>query len=181
VSEFEPQPEPIIVIPTLDDVPSYRAMHAQSWRDTYPNEAAGVSREWVEVRTAKWLTPDALADSKERVKKVLEDTAHQSLFVAKVGDVSVGMVHVSSFETGQMLEAIYVDKAHKGTGLGQKLLNEGLSHLDLTKPIELEVASYNEHAQGFYHKNGFEIVPGSEHLFAETMPVITMIRPGDTQ
>jgi ribosomal protein S18 acetylase RimI-like enzyme len=177
--ELEKQPAPVIEKVKISDIESYRRMQAASWLDTYPNEEAGVSYQWVKDRTDKWFTPEALEDSKVRVQKILDDSEHQFLYVAKVGDISVGVVHTTAIDGNQRLEALYVDKEYRGTGVAQDLVDEALNHLDLSKPIALEVISYNERAQRFYQKNGFDIKTGSEHLYAGVMPSIVMIRPGD--
>ena len=177
MSELQLQPTPVITPPTLEDVESYRRMQARGWLDAYPNEEAGVSQEWVEQITADWLTPEALEESRGRVAKILEDP-NSFLYVAKVGEDSVGMVNTTNVDGNQRLEAIYIDKNYYGTGLAQELLETGLSHLDLSKPVELEVIAYNDRAQAFYRRNGFEIVPGSEHFYKEVMPSLKMVRPG---
>ena len=54
--------------------------------------------------------------------------------------------------------------------------------LDLEKEYEsdavLEVVSYNQRAIRFYEKFGFEKVAGSERMYRDKMPVMTMIRKG---
>lgn len=171
--------QPAIVIPTLDDVESYRRMQAASWVDTYPNEEAGVPYEWVKAYTETWLTPEALAASRERVKGVLENP-NSTLLIAKVGNKSVGMINVTREEGEQELEAIYVDRDYHGTGLSQRLIDAAFATLDLTNPVKVNVVAYNKRAQGFYEKNGFVAIPGSEHLYKEKLPTIDMIREGDT-
>ena len=47
--------------------------------------------------------------------------------------------------------------------------------------VLLEVVAYNTRAIRFYQKAGFAIIDGSEHLFMDTMPVVTMIRKGGNQ
>lgn len=176
--ELDALPKPVIEVPTLDDVESYRRMQAASWLDTYPNVDAGVPLEWVKEQTDSWLTPEALEDSKGRVEKMLNNKEHQFLYIAKVGDKSVGMVNTTNFDGHQRLEALYIAKEYRGTGVAQELMDVALSHLDLDQPIVLEVIAYNERAQRFYQKNGFAIIPGSEHFYREIMPSLKMIRPG---
>lgn len=167
----------VIEKPTLDDVEGYRRVQARGWLDAYPNEEAGVSLEWVKQRTESWLTPKELELSRERVRAMLEDSEHQFLYVAKVKDQPVGMVCASKIDGNQRLEAIYIDKEYQGTGLAQELLDRGLANLNPKKPITLEVIAYNKRAQRFYQKNGFEIVPGSDHLYKDVMPSVVMVRP----
>jgi ribosomal protein S18 acetylase RimI-like enzyme len=163
---------------TIDDIPKMRIMHARSWRDTYPNEEHGVSKEWVEERTARWLTPEALEDSRVRFGPVYNDPRHFHRIALKDGQV-VGIVHGSKNDKGQHLEAIYIDKELYGTGLAKRLMEQVLEWFDRSLPIALEAVTYNERAKAFYRKYGFEEKTGSEHLFAEKMPVIVMERKGE--
>lgn len=163
---------------TLDDIVPLRTMHGQSWRDTYPSEGHGVSREWVEEHTAAWLTPEGIRDSIEHSQNIYGNPGHFHQ-IALSGNKVVGVVHASKLEGKQHLGALYVDAAYKGTGLAHKLMQRALDWLDLTKPVDLEVVTYNDRAKAFYKKYGFEEVPGTEELFAEVIPAITMVRKGD--
>jgi len=182
MSELEPIPRAIIQPATLDDIKGYRAVQARGWIETYPNEAAGVSLEWVKEQADGWMTPEALVNSRDRVAKILADPVHQPLYIAKAGEDVVGMIHGSNYEAfGQRLEALYVDKQYHGQGVAQRLVDQLFKSFDLTQPVTLEVISYNDRAIHFYQKNGFEIVPGSDFLYKDVMPSITMIRQGEPQ
>lgn len=163
---------------TLNDVVELRTMHAQSWRDTYPSEENGVSREWVEERTAAWLTPEGIQRAKEHFKGLLKSSDHFHQ-VALVDGKIVGMTHASKADGIQHLAALYVDKRYYGAGLAQILIENALAWCDLSRPVDLEVVTYNERAKAFYRKYGFEEKTGSEHLFAEKMPVVTMEKKGE--
>lgn len=163
---------------TLDDIVPLRTMHGKSWRDTYPNKEHGVSKEWVEQRTAAWLTPEGIAGSIEHSQAIYGKPEHFHQ-IALDGDTVVGIVHASKLNGKQHLAALYVDSAYKGTGLAHQLMQRAFDWFDLTKPVDLEVAIYNDRAKAFYKKYGFEEVPGTEELFAEVIPVITMVRKGD--
>jgi len=60
-------------------------------------------------------------------------------------------------------------------------MQEILDWADPHRPLELEVAAYNERAKAFYRKYGFIAVKDSQHLVHETIPVVTMTRKGDKQ
>jgi ribosomal protein S18 acetylase RimI-like enzyme len=165
---------------TFDDIPKMRAMHGQSWRDTYPSPENGVTQEWIEQRTADWITPDAIEQSQQHFKAIFGNPNHLHQ-VALNGDEIVGIVHVSKNDHGQHLEALYIDKGYYGTGLAQRLMDRALNWCDPSWMIDLEVATYNERAKAFYKKYGFEEKPGSEQKFADVIPVVTMIRKGDAQ
>lgn len=162
----------------LEDVPAMRKMHAKSWLATYPNDAAGVSREWVEERVAAWLTDEELAKSKEYFRDITQNPDH-FYRVARDQDRVVGLVHASRIDGHQELHALYIDEDYYGNGLAQELIDAALQHFDMSQDIELQVAAYNERAKSFYRKYGFEEVQGSETLFKEKIPIITMRRDGD--
>ncbi len=165
---------------TLEDLLPLRTMHGQSWRDTYPNEAEGVSRAWVEERTARWITPEGIAESKEKMKGTYGHPDHFNK-IALDGDKVVGVVHASRTTENQHLQALYIAKEYYGTGLAQQLMEAALKWIDPGRPIDLQVVTYNERAKAFYRKYEFEEVPGTEDKFAEVIPVITMERKGENQ
>jgi ribosomal protein S18 acetylase RimI-like enzyme len=152
-------------------------MHAQSWRDTYPNEEAGISKEWVNEWTAQWVTPESIEASKEYLKEALTSPLHLHRLAVVDGEV-VGLLHASKDEDKQSLDALYLDKAYHGNGLADTLMRLALEWLDPTLPISLEVATYNARAIAFYNRYGFGIQEGSEHMFRDKIPVITMQREG---
>ena len=168
-----------ILSPALDDIRSLTALWSESWRETYPNEAAGVSRDWVEQRTAKWLREENLAKRRQK----LDDDKNNPAILRRIakdqtGKV-VGLLRAERNEGRQYLHALYIHKRYYGSGLAQKLMEELLSWADIKRPIELEVATYNERAKAFYRKLAFNEVPGTKKLFADKIPVIQMIRKGD--
>ena len=160
-----------------EDMRYLRPMHGQSWLATYPSEEAGVSYEWVKLRTDKWREPEMMAQSIEILKNILNSPDH-FYRLAETKDEIVGLVHVKVNEDlTKELEAIYTLPATFGTGLGQQLMDAALEYIGST-PTTLKVANYNNRAIRFYEKNGFKKVEGSEELYAETIPMITMKREG---
>jgi ribosomal protein S18 acetylase RimI-like enzyme len=163
---------------TPEDIPRMRAMHGQSWRDTYPNDEHGVSKEFIEKRTADWVTPENLEKSKEFFKGIIGNPRHFHQIAVR-GDEIVGIVHASKTDEGQTLEALYVDKKYHGNGLARQMIEKALAWCDTGRPIDLDVVAYNERAKAFYQKYGFREKPGTEKMFAEVIPTITMEREGD--
>lgn len=166
-------PAPRIRPTALEDIPSLRAMQAASWRATYPNDAAGVTTDWVLRRTALWVTSEGYEKSRQHFKDVLNNQHHQHL-VAVVQDKVVGLVHASKIGGKHSLEALYVDSHYYGSGVAQQLMDRAMEWLGGAMPVSLEVASYNQRAIRYYEKNGFKKVESSRHLFADTIPVIEM-------
>lgn len=167
----------IIRAMTIDDVVSFRRMHAASWREYYANEAEGISQQWVEEETNAWFLPEQLDKSKEYFNGVLSDLEHQFVRVAVADGELVGFVHVSKHANFNELDGLYVDSAYHGSGLAQKLTKLAFAWLGEDKVIRLEAVRYNKRAIRFYEKLGFETVKGSDHLFRNAIPAITMEKP----
>lgn len=177
-SKYDNTKESIIRTGTLEDILGVRKIQANTWLEIYPNEKVGVSRKWIEEYTQKWFKPKNLEGSREYFKGVFGNPDHYYR-VASEGKEIVGQIHVSLVDGNQQFGSIYIDKKMRGTGLAQKMIDGAFEWLDLTKPIALEVASYNKRAIEFYRKNGFEVVEGSEHVFDDRIPTINMVRKGD--
>lgn len=163
-----------------EDAVGTRTMQAESWLATYPNEEAGVSYEWVKALTDSWLAADAFDRSRQILADVIGDTDMFYRLAESDGKV-VGFVHAAINDDGtKELEAIYTSPEVFGSGLGQQLMNladEWIGDMETT----LKVAKYNARAIRFYEKNGFRAVEGTEELYKEMIPIITMKREGDTR
>jgi ribosomal protein S18 acetylase RimI-like enzyme len=161
-----------------EDSASARAMQAESWLATYPNEEAGVSYEWVKNLTDSWLTAEHLDQSRQIFTDAINDPSMFYRLAENNGKV-VGFIHAATNDDGtKELEAIYTSPEAFGSGLGQRLMNvanEWIGGTDTT----LKVATYNTRAIRFYEKNGFRAVEGTEELYKEMIPIITMKREGD--
>ena len=163
------------------DAEAVIAMHDQSWLDTYPNDAAGVSHEWVKERVGKWRDPEKLEARRERIRQSGQGKDMIYRIAEDESGKVVGLISPYRNQETQRVGAIYVEKQYHGMGLAQKLMDEIIAWADPHRPLELEVASYNERAKAFYRKYNFKEIEHSEHAVHEVIPVITMIRKGDAQ
>jgi ribosomal protein S18 acetylase RimI-like enzyme len=171
-------PLPTITNASPDDVMDIIALQRQSWLDTYPNDVVGVSREWVQARVDSWTDLNKLA---RRIGKVEQAQNDPDLLYRVAKDDAgkiVGLSIAIRDDDTQVVGTIHVKKSYYGTGLAQRLMDEIIGWADETRPLELEVASYNERAKAFYRKYGFKEVKGSEALYGDVIPVVTMIRKG---
>jgi RimJ/RimL family protein N-acetyltransferase len=166
---------------TEADAEAIVAMHDQSWLDTYPNDTAGVSREWVKERIGKWQNPEKIEARRELIRRSGQGKATIYRIAEDEYGKVVGLISPYRDEKTQRVGAIYVDKQYHGTGLAQKLMDEIIAWADQSRVLELEVASYNERAKAFYRKYNFKEIEHSEHTVHEVIPVVTMIRKGDKQ
>ena len=162
-----------------EDAEAIIAMHAQSWLETYPNKEAGVTEDWVRERTDRWSTEENLEKRRDIIRRCKGNpNAFYRVAENDKGEI-VGMAAPFRNETVQRVGAINVKKSYQGTGLAQGLMDQIIEWMDTRRPLQLEVASYNERAKAFYRKYGFEEVSGSERISHEILPTITMERKGE--
>lgn len=163
---------------TLHTVEQATKMRLESWLETYTNEAAGVTREWIEARNKEQLSPEKVAARRERLAN-----PNGARWVAKdkEGNVIGAATPYRDDEGVQHVGSLYVDKRWHGKGVGGALMQKIIAWSDPTKPIELGVVAYNERAKGFYKKWGFEEIPNSSTLFDNKIPEVKMVRKGDKQ
>ena len=167
------QPSFTITRMTADTIDAANMMRLQSWLDTYVNDEAGVTREWIEARNKHQASDEVRARRLER----LNDPKCVGWVALDPAGTVIGSTTPYVDEDGrQHVGSLYVDKAWHGTGVGGALMQKVIDWCDLSKPIELGVVAYNERAKAFYRKWGFVEVPGSEKLFADTIPEVMMIR-----
>jgi len=166
---------------TSADAEAVTRMHVRSWIDTYPNVTAGVSQEWTKARTDAWLTPENFEKRRERIEEALH--SDDFLFLVAEDDEGEIIALASPFrnESIQRVGAIYVAKEYHGSGLAQELMNKVIDWADPHRPLELNVATYNERAKAFYRKYGFKEVENSEQKVHGIIPAVSMIRKGDKQ
>lgn len=178
--EREPKPKFYIEEMQAGDIEAATSMRHESWLDTYVNEAAGVTREWIEARNNLQQSEQKVTSRHDRF---IRGKAEGSLaaWVAKDEEGTIiGSTTCHIDEDGnQHLGSLYVDKHWHGKGIADQLMRQVLAWLDAAKPIELGVAVYNERAKAFYRRWGFEEIPGSETLFDDRIPEIMMVRKGD--
>lgn len=130
-------------------------LHCRVWRTTYAGlmPAEQLARLDPERFVANWQgrlaasDADGLGPDGDRVLI----GRHESDGV--VGFISVGPPREDEAPVGRQLWAINLDAAHQGTGLAQRLLDEGLG----VRPAYLWVARGNDRAIAFYERNGFAV------------------------
>lgn len=180
--EQEPQPKFTIEAMQPEDLDEATAMRRKSWLDTYVNEEAGVTREWIEERNHFQLLPENKELRKERFVKGVAAGNFAAWVARDAQGKIIGSTTPSIDSDGtQHVGSLYVDKDWHGTGVGAALMQKVIDWADPKKPLVLGVATYNERAKAFYKKWGFVEVEGSETLHDGKIPEIKMIRKGDEQ
>lgn len=173
--ERERQPQFTITEMTADTVDAASTMRLQSWLDTYVNEEIGVTREWIEARNERQMSDEVRA---RRLERLNDPNGVGWVALDGEGNVIGATTPYVDEEGRQHVGSLYVDKDWHGGGVGAALMQKVIDWFDSSKPIELGVVAYNERAKAFYRKWGFVEVQGSEKLFADVIPEITMIRGG---
>jgi len=126
----------------LDDVERLGALHSACWRELYPDVLTpAVLNE---------LSPAVMANY--WIKFVSRGGAYEQ-YVAVVGDEVVGFAGIGpgrepGYEEAVELYFIYVDPAHRRTGIGKQLLKTVQAHYTW-------LWSGNRTAQNFYKKARF--------------------------
>jgi len=158
------------------DIDAATEMRLQSWLDTYPNDVANVSREWIEQRNNEQRSDEK---KQARINRFLHENNVGWVAKDEHGSV-IGVTTPYIDEQGvQQVGSLYVDKKYLGLGVASELMKRVMEYFDTNKLIELSVVSYNERAKAFYRKWGFKEVPDSESLFDDKIPEIKMIRKAD--
>ncbi len=163
-----------IRIATVDDATAIAQIQNDSWLATYPNEAAGITREDlvgylgnIDARAFRW---------EGRLKK---GDPNIQISVLKQGDRVIGFCSVTKMPNVGHVDALYLDPEFSGKGMGGEALEEGLRWLGNDKPIELEVASYNSRAIRFYERFGFRkqgAVKPVDLRNGKEIPLMLMVR-----
>jgi len=168
--------------PTIEDVEGLLTMHVQSWFDAYPNESLGIDKSYIAKRMERLTSEKGRAKRAEIIRDAATNSNHYMQLARAKDGIVVGFVDAKIHDGIYELEGLYIDKSTYGSGLAHQLTDGALDFLGRDNEIRLTVVAYNARAQKFYHKMGFEIVEGSEHLHKDTIiPVVDMIRKGDTR
>lgn len=159
--------------PLPEDSPLLGKINADNWREVYPNEALGVTKEWV-YRVAKLR--ESAEKNKQRAEQITDSLHPDSLHFWKVACLPngqiIGFIQGRKKDGVQELHGLHIIKQYRGHGIGQDLMDTLLTWFDPAKPIIVDVASFNHKAILFYEKNGFELTGYTYHY--ELLPMIRM-------
>lgn len=175
--EFEAQPDFTIREMRLEDGEAVNSLLRELHVATYTNDELGVTADKLVARFERY-TPE---EWRKRLEQRLADDNNQSYVAVDGNDEIIGMVAPKIEDSGvHRLGALYVREDHHGKGVAGELMKKALAWLGAeNNQVELHVVAYNDRAKAFYRKWGFEEVPGSEALFDDLIPEITMVRqPG---
>ena len=146
--------------------------HVKKFQELTPDELYGIMKLRVDVFVCeqKCLAPELDGKDPEAVHVWFSDDDGVQAYLRVLAP---GAEHDEYPAIGRVLTS----KKMRGTGLGGKLLSEGIR---VTKEIYGDVPIYLEaqvYAAGYYEKQGFQIV--SEEFILDGIPHYKMIRPKD--
>lgn len=168
-----------IVEPAIEDAEDLVAMHGESWLDTYPNDEHGVSRAFIQETVESRGSEKGIDMRREYIKESHSNPNYYFRIAKNNTGKVVGFIDGRKGEENE-LSGLYIAKSEYGTGLAQQLCGGILEWFGSEADVYLTVVTYNGRAQKFYQKNGFEIIPGTEHFHKGTViPVVDMIRKGE--
>lgn len=174
--EHKPENEPALVnidLAVPEDAEEIVRIMKDTWRSIYASPKNGVSQAWLD-KTAKSFRP-------EYVVKKLEDNkdnpTHLFIVARNRSGKMIGFLQGIKKPRFNELRSIYLDVIDIGNGTGGKLMEYFLNWSDTDNPSQLEVASYNERAKGFYEHFGFTVTNEQIDKFLGVMPQTRMIRP----
>lgn len=140
--------------PTRSDTVAFSTLHADVWRATY--------RGLMDDAVLDALEPSAFAATWMAVGSGYDEGTipddGRGFWVATLGEEPVGFVFFGPGRdedppVERQLHALNVHPDHHGTGVAQRLLDEGLG----PGPAYLWVAEGNARAIRFYERNGFTL------------------------
>lgn len=169
------------VISDIDEIQKIRRI---TWLETYPNEKLGITKEILESEFSE--TPEEAVENRKRREGWFKDSSNYYL-MAKDGDNSVGFIICNKGPEYNRIMAAYVLPNYQRRGIGKMLMEKGLEWLGSNKDILVNVASYNQKAQEFYRKFGFELT-GKDVTdahrplaFGKVIPEVEMKKPTKPQ
>ncbi len=166
-----------------EDAEAVSDLLRRTWMATYPNEAAGITKEDIRLRT-EGADGERIPQNIEKWRNIIatqDGTA--AMYIARSNGVVVGMVNPTIIDGRRRVGALYVSPEMQGKGIGSKLMAKMLEwhgdHVD----IYLNAASYNRNAINFYKKFGFvqsdTAIEDTGNVYGgKQIPEIEMVRRG---
>ena len=162
------------------DAESIFELLKKTWVTTYPrqHEDPKYNITVEDIEKNRFKNPEeSIQKSKQ---ELLNPGDHRTWVVRNSWGQIVGMCAVYNVLENKRIRAIYVDPEFHGKNLGRMLLSEAINYLGQDSKIYLTVATYNEHAIGFYEKFGFKFnrnMPEEDRFIpGKVIPELEMIR-----
>lgn len=146
-----------ISIASPEDVEKICEIQRESWLATYPNEEFGVTEDDIQSHLCG-SHGERYEDSACRYRHSIDKQGpDQAVFVAKESGRVLGYAIAAIEKQRRKISEIYIDPELQGKGLGGKLLERAIEWHGRDEDIFLWVVEYNQQAQDFYKKFGFQL------------------------
>jgi GNAT superfamily N-acetyltransferase len=113
------------------------------------------------IQQVEFGVPITIADQPDllRIPEVYQ-AGRGDFWVARMGEEVIGTIGVVDFGGGGALRKMFLRHDHRGSGLGQRLLDVLLAHAHAAglEPIALGTLGRMHAAHRFYEKNGFRSI-----------------------
>lgn len=170
-----------IRLPEKSDLDGLISVHVQSWKDTYPNEAEGVSKDFVNEYMERFTNKSGREKRSQYITEAHENPNYFLRIAEDEEGTVIGFVDARKSDNDYELCGLYIDKLMYGKGLAHDLADIALDWLGRSNDVRLDVVSYNKRAQRFYEKLGFKTIVGSKRQYKNTpIYVVDMIRKAAT-
>lgn len=145
---------------TPADAVAIALIQYDSWLKTYPNESAEKENERITAEDIRKYFKD-IPTREIKWQEIFEKlTPEIKIFVAEDDGriIAFCKVEKKDGDDDNRLDALYMESTYEGKGVASKLVAQAFVYLGNEKPMKLEVAAYNGHAQAVYEHYGFEKV-----------------------
>ncbi len=168
------QEKPEVRVATIADAADIARIQHDSWIATYVNDNAGIRREDIADHLG-----DLTSRSDRWKDRILRKPGTIEILVLREEDRVIGFCQVERIRDIGHVNALYLDPEFAHRGLGSQLLQKGINWLGVDRPLELEVASYNDSAIRFYQRHGFREQGPAKSLQlrnGKLLPLTLMVR-----
>jgi ribosomal protein S18 acetylase RimI-like enzyme len=135
-----------------EDAESYLRVMRDTAFSTYVNNEAGITKEELEKSYDGVLDPSTIQKHAERFSSSPETALR---LVAEADGKIIGIAKGRIADPHNFFDTLYIIPEFQDQGIGTLLFNKVMEFLGMDRTVELEVASYNERAIGFYKHHGF--------------------------
>jgi GNAT superfamily N-acetyltransferase len=141
-----------IDIASPEDTEAICEVQRESWLATYPNDEFGITQDDIRL-----YLRDSEVEGANRYRRSIESQGpDRAVFVAKVSGRVLGYAISAIEKQRHKISEIYVDPDLQGKGVGSRLLERAIAWHGRDEDIFLWVVEYNQKAQDFYQRYGFQ-------------------------
>src|SRR3989344_8516816 len=147
MAEIDRMPDITISPANPDDAANINQLIYETWKETFVNEAVGITPDDVEDRFKHRLNPTVLEQAAERYTNPPPGEAN---LVARDGNNVVGFCRVNEHGSENELSILHVHPSMHRRGISRSMWASALKQLNPSKDTVVWVADYNQNAIDVY-------------------------------